>query len=75
MNIAVSNLGEKVTEESLHAVFATYGKVKSSKVLPGNGETTAMAILEMPDEAEALTAIKKINGSIIGGSAITVQGA
>jgi RNA recognition motif-containing protein len=73
MNISVSNLGNKVTEESLHAVFSTYGKVSSSRVLPGT-DGAGMAFVEMPDEKEALTAIKKINGKIIGGTAIMVEG-
>ena len=46
---------------------------RSSRVLPGT-DGAGMAFVEMPDEKEALTAIKKINGKIIGGTAIMVEG-
>lgn len=73
MNIYISNLGDKVTNESLRAVFATYGEVSSSRLtshqLAGYREG---ALIEMPKKSEALAAIAGLNGSILDGRAISV---
>ena len=75
MNIYISNLGDKITDESLRATFATYGEVSSSKVILDGftGYSRGFAFVEMPNESEATIAITKINGSIIDGQAIVVK--
>ncbi len=75
MNIYISNLGDRITDESLRAVFATHGKVSSSKVIMDErtGFSKSVAFIEMPNIAEATTAISKINGCIIDGCAIAVK--
>jgi RNA recognition motif-containing protein len=75
MNIFISNLGDKVTDESLRATFATYGEVSSSKVvLDGfSGYSRGFAFVHMPNETEAAFAIGKMQGCVLDGRAIDVK--
>ena len=72
--ICISNLGSRVTHDSLAAVFSTYGSVHASvvfdKTLP---EEKRKAFLTMPNEQEASLAIKQLNGCIIDGHQIQVN--
>jgi RNA recognition motif-containing protein len=71
MKIYISNLGDQVTEESLTATFATYGKVSSANV--ATQDQRGFALVEMPDATEAAIAMSQINGSIIDGRAIIAE--
>ncbi len=75
MNIYVSNLGEKITDETLKAIFAQHGKVSSAKVITDHftGYPRGFAFVEMPDETEAAAAIAKINGSEIEGQTVSAK--
>ena len=75
MNLYISNLGDKITDESLRATFATYGEVGSAKVIKDHftGYPRGFAFVEMPNEVEATVAISKINGTVIDGRSISVQ--
>jgi RNA recognition motif-containing protein len=75
MNILISNLGSSVTNESLHATFATYGQVRSATIMAdgSQGVTGVTAIIEMPDEREARAAITRLHGAILDGSIIAVK--
>lgn len=75
MNIYITNLGERITDESLDATFSTYGTVSSSRILrdQDTDQLKTMAIVEMPNEQEAMRAIQRLNGSIIDGRAIEVR--
>ena len=74
MNIYISNLGDRITDESLDATFSTYGTVTSTTVVRDgfNGYPRGVAYVEMPNEAEAIKAIQRLNGSIIDGRFIEV---
>jgi RNA recognition motif-containing protein len=75
MNLYVSNLGEKTTDESLKAAFVTHGQVSSAKIIKDHftGYSRGFAFVEMPNEAEANNAISKLNGSSIDGQIISVK--
>lgn len=75
MNLYVSNLGEHITDESLRAVFATHGNVSSSKIERHQvtGASKGFGFIDMPNNAEALNAIKKINGVVINGRKVSVK--
>jgi RNA recognition motif-containing protein len=75
MTIYVSNLGDKITEESLDAIFSTYGSVASCRiVLDGfTGYSRGFAFIDMPDEDEAAAAISRINGSVVNGTEIHAE--
>jgi RNA recognition motif-containing protein len=75
MNLYVSNLGDKITDESLGAIFATHGQVNSSKVIKDRftGYSRGFAFVEMPNDTEAVNAISKIDGSVIDGRNVSVK--
>lgn len=75
MDLYVSNLGDKVTEESLRAIFATYGEVNSSRIIR-DGSTDyskSFAFIEMPNATEAENAMAKINGAVVNGKNLSVK--
>jgi len=75
MTIYVSNLGDKITDDSLRAIFATHGNVASSRiVLDGfTGYSRGFAFVDMPDDEEAVLAIARINGSVVNGIEIKAE--
>lgn len=75
MNILISNLGGRITSESLGIVFATYGDVRSARILNSESAVLSLsvALIEMPNETEALNAIKNLQGSILDGHTINVS--
>jgi RNA recognition motif-containing protein len=75
MNIYVSNLGTKITEESIRAIFATYGHVQSYRLIyePPLGGQLNFAFIDMPDYREATEAISRLNGCIVNGQEIIVK--
>ncbi len=75
MNLFVSNLGYKVTDESLDAVFATHGKVKSIRLLRDHstGYSKGEAYVDMPNDAEAEKAMAKIHGTVLDGRDVSVK--
>jgi len=75
MNLYVSNLGDKITDESLEAIFAACGRVNSSRIIKDRftGSSRGFAFIEMPNDAEARKAISKIDGSVVDGRNLSVQ--
>lgn len=75
MNLYVSNLGEQITDESLHAIFATHGTVVSSRIIKDrfNGYPKGFGFIEMPNEIEAMKAIEKMNGCVVNGRNLQVS--
>lgn len=75
MNLYVSNLGDKITDESLRVIFATHGEVNSSRVIKDRftGSSRGFAFVEMPNDAEAGNAISKIDGTVVDGRNISVK--
>ena len=74
MVIYVSNLGEKVTPDSLEVLFAAYGKVSSSTLFREgvDGNQKRFAYIEMMNATQAVLAISKLQGSIIDGCRLSV---
>ena len=75
MKIFVSNLGDQITGDSLNAIFSAHGRIASSSVEIENvnGSKRNVAFLDMPDEAEAHSAIARMDGAIVNGKVIAVQ--
>lgn len=74
MNLYVSNLGDQITDNSLEAIFATHGKVMSCRVIKDrfSGYSRGFGFVDMPDDAEAQTAMEKINGMVVNGQNVSV---
>jgi RNA recognition motif-containing protein len=74
MNLYVSNLGDQITDESLRAVFATHGEVRSSRIIKDNatGTSRGFGFIDMPNDTEAQNAIGKINGTVVNGRNVSV---
>jgi RNA recognition motif-containing protein len=77
MNIYVGNLSYEVTEEDLKEAFQTFGTVESVRVLTDNysGRSKGFGFVEMPNNAEAQSAIDGLNDKELKGRALKVNAA
>ena len=75
MNIYISNLSYGVNDADLAELFKEYGEVSSAKVITDRdtGKSRSFGFVEMPNEAEALKAIKELNDVEYDGKVITVN--
>jgi RNA recognition motif-containing protein len=76
MNIYISNLDQKITEQELTTLFNQYGEVTSAEVVIDvfTGQSRGFAYVEMPD-ADAQKAIEQLNKSQLNNLAISVEAA
>ena len=65
MKILVRSLERTVTEEELLKLFQEYGTVESCNLVldAATGKSKGFAFVEMPNEAEAINAIKELDGA------------
>ena len=75
MNIYVGNLSYNVTEENLRQAFEAFGQVTSATIVKDkySGQPRGFGFVEMPDQAEAQTAIKNLNGKDLLGRQLNVN--
>ena len=75
MNVYVGNLAYQVTDGDLREAFENYGEVSSASVIKDKftHESKGFGFVEMPRQAEAEAAIKKLNGTNLKGRSITVN--
>lgn len=75
MNIYVGNLAYTVTDDELRDAFAAFGEVSSASVIMDRdtGRSKGFGFVEMPDSAQAATAIKELNEQPIGDRAVRVN--
>ncbi len=71
----VGNLPFSATDQSLSETFAQCGTVESSKVIMDRdtGRSKGFGFVEMSSDAEAASAISKMNGQDCDGRAMTVN--
>jgi len=62
MKIYVGNLSYVVTEDDIEHLFMAYGKVDSVSIVPDRLSGLPSGFVDMPDESEARTAIRNIDG-------------
>ena len=62
MKIYVGNLSYVVTEDDIEHLFTAYGKVDSVSIVPDRLSGLPSGFVDMPDETEARTAIRNIDG-------------
>jgi RNA recognition motif-containing protein len=74
-NIYVGNCSFDVTEGQLRDLFAAYGEVDNVNVIRDRdtGRPRGFAFVEMPDNSAAQAAIKGVNGTDLGGRALSVN--
>ena len=75
MEIYIGNLSKKITKEELQLKFEKYGQVLQIKFKMDlfTKEPKGYAFISMPDQAEALKAIKKLNGTKLHGQELIVK--
>ena len=75
MNIYAGNLSYEVTEEDLKKAFEVFGEVETVKVIKDNytGRSKGFGFVEMPDTAEAQSAINELNDTELKGRTLKVN--
>jgi RNA recognition motif-containing protein len=74
MNIFVGNLAFTTTEEELAQLFHPYGEVASVRIMTDRdtGRSRGFGFVDMPNAMEANAAIAGLEGTALGGRALTV---
>jgi RNA recognition motif-containing protein len=75
MNIFVGNLSYNVSPEDLRQAFEAYGEVSSVNIIKDKytAQSRGFGFVEMPNRAEAQTAIEKLNGKDLSGQQMKVS--
>lgn len=75
MNIYVGNLTYEVTEEDLQKAFEGFGQIETVKIIKDNysGRSKGFGFVEMPDSAEAHSAIEGLDGKELQGRTLKVN--
>ena len=74
-NIYVGNLSFEATEESVRALFETYGTVGRVNIVTDRdtGQPRGFGFVEMANDGEGEKAIAAVNGTELGGRALNVN--
>ena len=75
MRIYVGNLSFQTQSDELEQSFGAYGEVESASVITDrySGRSRGFGFVEMPDSAQAQSAIEGLNGTDLSGRSITVN--
>jgi RNA recognition motif-containing protein len=75
MNIYVGNLSHDVSPEDLRQAFEAHGEVSSANIIKDKytGQSRGFGFVEMPNKAEAQTAIENLNGKDLLGQQMNVN--
>lgn len=75
MNIYVGNLSYEVTEEDLQKTFEEFGQTESVKIIKDNhsGRSKGFGFVEMPNDADAQSAINGLNDKELKGRPLKVN--
>lgn len=75
MNIYISNLNFRTSNESLEQLFAQHGEVTSANIITDRetGRSRGFGFVEMPNDDEAQKAIETLNDTDFDGKTITVN--
>jgi GMP synthase PP-ATPase subunit len=74
MNICVTNLSRETSEDTLRYAFSAFGQVRSVSIVGDKTTGELKAMVSMPVEREARTAISKINGQNLQGRIVQAVG-
>jgi RNA recognition motif-containing protein len=75
MNIYIGNLSYEVTEGDLQEAFEGFGQTESVKIIKDNysGRSKGFGFVEMPNDADAQSAINGLNDKELKGRALKVN--
>lgn len=75
MKLYVGNLSYDVTEEDLRRAFESFGHVESASIIKDkySGESKGFGFVEMPNAAEAKSAIEGLNEKEFKGRPLSVN--
>ena len=75
MKIYVGNLPFSTTDATLHEAFSAHGQVDEAVVVTDRetGRSRGFGFVEMTSSDEARKAIEELNGTDMGGRALTVN--
>ena len=73
--IYVGGLPFSTTEAEMNTLLAAHGAVTSAKLITDRdtGQSRGFGFVEMSNDAEALAAIEKLNGTDFGGRKLTIN--
>lgn len=74
MNICVTNLSQETSEDTLRYAFSAFGQVRSVSIVGDKTTGELKALVSMPVEQEARTAISKMNGQDLQGRIVQAVG-
>ncbi|ARR03006.1 MULTISPECIES: RNA-binding protein [Campylobacter] len=75
LNIYVSNLPYRLSNEELRDIFAAYGEVSRVKIVKDKetNRSKGFGFVEMPNDDEGKRAIAELNDKDVGGRALRVN--
>ncbi|MGF1723951.1 RNA recognition motif domain-containing protein [Photobacterium nomapromontoriensis] len=75
MKLLVRNLARTTTEQEIRDLFSTHGSVTECTLVldQETGKSKGFAFVEMPDDAEATSAIASLNLTAVAKSKIRVK--
>ena len=75
MDIYVGNLPYQLTEGELEELFTEFGSVSSARVIADkySGRSKGFGFVEMPNQEEAVEAIRQLEGKEVNGRNIKVN--
>ena len=75
MKLFIGSLSYDVTEGDLRQAFEDFGQVTSTSIVKDqeSGQSKGFGFVEMPEKAEAQSAIASLNGQAFKGRTITVN--
>ncbi len=75
MNIYIGNLPYNTSEDDLRDLFSAHGEVSSVNVIidRDSGRSKGFGFVEMPDKAQAESAINAINQTDVSGRSVRVN--
>jgi RNA recognition motif-containing protein len=76
MNIQIFNLDLNLIEADLQRLFTPYGEINNVQIMRDqwNNRSKGRAFITMPVEKEALNAITRLDGVLLGNKHIVVTG-
>lgn len=71
----VGNLSFSITDEQLAAEFEQFGPLVSARVITDrdSGRSKGFGFVELENDADAMTALEKMNGAAVGGRNLNVS--